>query len=163
MKEVLSDLASYHLWADRRLLEAISKLPPEVPEREVESSFPSLRLTFEHMLWSEQVWLQRLQMAEKVHIVPQPDRSFNELGSQLIHHNERVVEWIKDQKDIFFDHIIAYYNSKKQYYKQPVYQCLLQLFNHATYHRGQIVTMLHELKITKIPATDYIVFKRTKK
>ena len=39
---------------------------------------------------------------------------------------------------------------------------LLHLFNHQTFHRGQLVTMLRQNGIEKIPATDFIVFSRTK-
>jgi uncharacterized damage-inducible protein DinB len=39
---------------------------------------------------------------------------------------------------------------------------LLHLFNHGTYHRGQLVTMLRELGIEKIPPTDFIVWSRRK-
>ena len=36
----------------------------------------------------------------------------------------------------------------------------LHVFNHSTYHNGQIVTMLRQLKIEKIPATDFIAWTR---
>jgi uncharacterized damage-inducible protein DinB len=39
---------------------------------------------------------------------------------------------------------------------------LLHLFNHNTYHRGQLVTMLRQLGMDKIPATDFIVWSRKK-
>jgi uncharacterized damage-inducible protein DinB len=39
---------------------------------------------------------------------------------------------------------------------------LLHVFNHGTYHRGQLVTMLRQLGIENIPATDFIVWSREK-
>jgi uncharacterized damage-inducible protein DinB len=36
------------------------------------------------------------------------------------------------------------------------------VFNHATYHRGQLVTMLRQIGAEKIPATDFAAFVRLK-
>lgn len=163
MKDLMIDLGNYHLWANKRVLDTIQNLPADYFTREVPSSFPTLQLTLIHLLGAESLWLQRLQMNENTGFDAEKFKGpFNDLASAMISHNEELIQWIKGQKDNFFEHTIAYYNSKKQYFKQPVYQCLLQLFNHGTYHRGQIVTMFHELGVTKIPATDYIAFKRKK-
>lgn len=158
------DLGGYHLWANKRLLDTMQNLPAEYLTREVSSSFSTLQLTMIHLLGAESLWLQRLQMNEPPMFDAEKFKGpFGELAPSVISHNEKLNQWIADQKEPFFEHTIAYYNSKKQYFKQPVYQCLLQIFNHGTYHRGQIVTMFHELGVTKIPATDYIAFKRSKK
>jgi uncharacterized damage-inducible protein DinB len=37
----------------------------------------------------------------------------------------------------------------------------MHVFNHGTYHRGQLVTMLRQVGVTEIPQTDYIAFVRT--
>ncbi|MBL0200663.1 MAG: hypothetical protein IPP81_11100 [Chitinophagaceae bacterium] len=39
----------------------------------------------------------------------------------------------------------------------PVYQMLHHVFNHASYHRGQLVTMLNQLGADKIPGTDFLL------
>jgi len=49
---------------------------------------------------------------------------------------------------------------KGEHFKQPIYKMLLHVFNHGTYHRGQIVNMLRQLGIEKIPQTDFIVWSR---
>jgi uncharacterized damage-inducible protein DinB len=60
------------------------------------------------------------------------------------------------------DHVFQYQNKKGEQFKQPLYQMLIHLFNHGTYHRGQIVTILHQLGIKKIPQMDFIVWSRKK-
>ena len=45
---------------------------------------------------------------------------------------------------------------------QARYGFILHAINHNTYHRGQIVTMLRQLGVEKIPATDFIVWSRRK-
>lgn len=163
MKEVFVDLAGYHLWANQRLLAAIAALPPELPEQTVHSSFPSLKQTFLHLFWAETTWLRRLQGMEAVSPGSLAVPDFGELSQLLTGSNEKLVAWIGDQKEPYFSQTIAYYNTKMEYFNMPIYQCLLQLFNHGTYHRGQVVTIFHQLGITTIPGTDYIIFKRLKK
>jgi uncharacterized damage-inducible protein DinB len=43
------------------------------------------------------------------------------------------------------------------------FEMLQQCFNHGTYHRGQIVTLGRNLKITDAPATDYFFYLEEKK
>jgi uncharacterized damage-inducible protein DinB len=39
---------------------------------------------------------------------------------------------------------------------------MLHVFNHGTYHRGQLVNMLRQLGIEKIPPTDFSVWSKKK-
>jgi uncharacterized damage-inducible protein DinB len=160
MKELFVDLAAYHLWADKRLLDRAAKLPEEMLEQQVASSFPSLKKTFAHMLSAESIWMSRLDRQEPPARRDDFPGDFNELVGELIHHDSWLVDWIKSRPEAFFDEVIAYYNTRKQYHETPVRQVLLQLFNHAGYHRGQVVTIFHQLGVSHIPATDYILHQR---
>ena len=51
----------YHQWADERFLEAAARAGPSAFTRRVESSFPSLRDTLVHILWGQELWLERWQ------------------------------------------------------------------------------------------------------
>ena len=55
-----------------------------------------------------------------------------------------------------------YKNIKGDSFRSAVWQVLHHLFNHGTYHRGQLVTMMRELGVTAIPATDFIHWYRTR-
>jgi len=37
---------------------------------------------------------------------------------------------------------------------------ILNLITHGVYHRGQVITMLRTLDVTRLPETDFIVFSR---
>jgi uncharacterized damage-inducible protein DinB len=54
--------------------------------------------------------------------------------------------------------VLQYYTRQKKSFKTPVSGVLLHIFNHATYHRGQLVTMLRQAGEKKIPGTDMITF-----
>jgi uncharacterized damage-inducible protein DinB len=36
-------------------------------------------------------------------------------------------------------------------------QMLLHVFNHGTYHRGQLINILRQAGVEKVPETDFIV------
>ena len=163
MKELLQQLAAYNIWANQRILEIILALPEEKQKQEVTSSFSSLYKTVLHMWSAESVWWQRMKLLERLYI---PAESFSgdmkELSNQLISQNRQWNEWITNANEHQLQHVFQYYNFKKEQFKQPIYQMLLHVFNHGTYHRGQLVNMLRQLGVEKVPATDYIVWSRRK-
>src|SRR6185369_13236864 len=87
--------------------------------------------------------------------------SLNELSKMLLQLSQQWEEWIRNANVANITHVFAYQNSKKEQFKQPVYEMLLHLFNHQSFHRGQVVTMLRQLGIEKISPTDFIVFSRS--
>ncbi|HMX78573.1 MAG TPA: DinB family protein, partial [Chitinophagaceae bacterium] len=64
--------------------------------------------------------------------------------------------------DISLEHTIQYYNTKKENFKQPVWQIVLHVVNHSTYHRGQLINMLRQVGVEKLPHTDFIYWTRKK-
>ncbi len=115
------------------------------------------------MLDAESIWWQRMKLQEKI---DRPSDTFTGnmqvLSQQLQQQNRSWQDWVAGANEHALQHEFIYYNSRKERFKQPVYQMLLHMFNHGTYHRGQLVTMLRELGVEKIPATDFIVWSRRK-
>jgi uncharacterized damage-inducible protein DinB len=163
MKEIILQYAAYSTWANNLLLATVTDLPDELLNAERKSSFPSVYKTFLHMLDAESIWWQRLKLQEKIE---RPSDRFSgdmkALSAQLQLQNRQWEEWVSNANEPALQHEFIYYNSRKERFKQPVYQMLLHLFNHGTYHRGQVVTMLRELGVDKIPPTDFIVWSRRK-
>lgn len=164
MKEILTQFAAFNQWANKRLSDTILTLSQEQQEQPVPNSFPGLKSTLLHMWDAESIWWQRLKLVENV-VKPSASGEFSteEVVSSILHHDKQWLDWITDASGSAIDHVFAYQNTKKEQFKQPVYQMLLHLFNHNTYHRGQIVTMFHHLGVASIPATDFIVFSRNSK
>lgn len=160
MKELIEDLAAYNAWADKRLLDAVGAMPPEVADTETVSSFPTVTGTFTHLYWAGRTWLRRLERQEPVPATEDYRGRFPELASGLQALDAELAGWVSRQEESLLAAPFEYYNTKKQLFRMPLYQCLVQAFNHGTYHRGQVVTMLRELGVTEIPGTDYIIFKR---
>ncbi len=163
MKQLLQQYAAYNVWANKRITERIAQLPEEIIYKETLSSFPSLYKTVVHLMDVESLWWQRLKLIEHPTWPGKTfEGNFEQLMQELISLSKQWHEWISNTNEINFSHVFAYYNSKKEYFKQPVYEMLLHVFNHQTFHRGQLVTMMRQNRIEKIPATDFIVYSRKK-
>lgn len=163
MKKMLVQYAAYNLWANGRLIETINNLTDEQIDREIISSFTSIKKTVLHLWDVENIWWQRMKLLEVQ--VWQSDNytgSLMELNNNLLAQSKQWKEWIDLATEAALEHEFIYRNSKKDQFKQPVYEMLLHLFNHQTYHRGQLVTMLRQVGVTTIPNTDLISFLRKK-
>lgn len=163
MKQILQQLAACNIWANERLINCVMALPGEWFTKELPGSFPSLHATLMHILDAENIWWQRMKMQE---IITAPSAGFKGSSYDLMHavlvQNKLWESWITNASLAALEHVFHYQNTKREQFKQPVYQMLLHVFNHGTYHRGQLVTMLRQLEVQKIPATDFIVFSRLK-
>lgn len=161
MKELFVQFAKYNLWANGLLLTAIEGLTEKQQQAEVRSSFGSLQQTVLHIWNTESIWWQRINLQQSI---TGPAENFRgimkDVSIGLLEQNKQWQEWISSIPEPMLQHELIYYNSKKEKFKQPVFQILLHLFNHGTYHRGQVVTILRQLEADKIPSTDFIVWSR---
>lgn len=161
VKEILQQLAGYNVWATSRLIDVIKLLPEEDRTKELHASFPSLHRTLLHMWDAESIWWQRLKLVEQVSV---PSEKFSgntiDVAAALLHQGELWKQWIGQARLPMLEHEFIYFNSRKERFKQPVYEMLMHMFNHGTYHRGQLVCMFRELGVEKIPGTDLILYQR---
>lgn len=163
MKEIILQYAAYNQWANALLLSTVTNLTTEQQQAEIRSSFPSLCKTFLHLLDAESIWWQRMKLQERIEVPSQIIAGdMQAVSTQLQQQDKLWKEWIAAANEAALQHEFIYYNSQKERFKQPVYQMLLHLFNHNTYHRGQVVTMLRQLEVEKLPQTDFIVWSRKK-
>jgi uncharacterized damage-inducible protein DinB len=163
MKEILVQLSAYNIWANQLLLDLINQQPEEKQKQELPSSFTSLYKTVLHMWNAESIWWQRMKLQERIFI---PAENFSgdmkELCNQFLSQNRQWNEWALAANEHQLQHVFQYQNFKREQFKQPIYQMMLHVFNHGTYHRGQLVNMLRQLGVDKIPSTDFIEWSRRK-
>ena len=162
MKELLTQYANYNIWANKRMIDAILKLSPEQLDMPIESSFNTIRKTVYHSWGAEYVWLQRLQLLENwVYVGNDLDTPVEEACTKWLQAGDALKAFIDRQfDDKAFEHVFQYYDSEKVSHKQPVGLTLHHVFNHATYHRGQLITMMRQAGVTKIPYTDFMGYVR---
>lgn len=163
MKKLLLQYAAYNVWANQRIIDCIENLTDDQINREINSSYKSIYATLLHLWDAESIWWQRIKLQEQVDV---PGSHFNgsvlELGNNLMKQSKQWKEWVDIATEAALEHEFIYRNSKKEQFKQPVNEVLLHLFNHQTYHRGQLITMFRQVGVETIPGTDFIAFTRKK-
>ncbi len=164
MKELLLQYAGYNIWANKRIMDALLKLGDGAVDKEIISSFPSVRSTVYHIWSAEFIWLQRLLLVEHpVWMASDFKGTFEEACTDWQRVSVALEQFIQKQYDDYaLQHVLQYYDLKKTSHKTPVFQVLHHIFNHSTYHRGQLVTMLRQSDAKEIPGTDFIGFVRRK-
>lgn len=161
MKQLLEQYAAYSLWANEQLMNTLLKLSPSKLQEETPSSFPTLFKTLLHMWDAEAIWWQRMEGTAGLTI---PSKVFTgdaaALANGLLGQNRQWLSWVKEQPEAALQNSIRYKNLKGVDFEDPVYVILNHVFNHGTYHRGQLVTMLRALGVGEIPQTDFIFWHR---
>lgn len=161
LPELLKDYARYNTWANEQLLNWLFSKPLELLEREIASSFPSLRLTLLHIWDAEIIWLQRLMgLTATTFPSAQFQGSAQDLKSGLLANSQDFFEFTQQCPEPFFQQSITYQNSKGATFNTPNTEVILHCLQHSTYHRGQLVTMARGLGLTDPPSTDFITYVR---
>lgn len=157
-KHDIERLYAFNRWANARTLGAAEKLTDEQLHRDLKSSFPSVHATLVHMLGGEWVWLQRWNGTSPVSFPDQAAlRTIADLRGPW-----REVEQGQSAIIATLSHVdrrFAYRNLKGDAFNDPIGLTLQHVVNHATYHRGQVTTMIRQLGGTAL-GTDFITFAR---
>jgi uncharacterized damage-inducible protein DinB len=129
--------------------------------KEIESSFSSLYKTIFHVWSASTIWLNRVH--KKANISQPEDRvsgSMKELG---VTWDEIDLNWLHFVNHVNEDYLrekLHYQNSRGDSFDEKLYLIIMQVFNHGTYHRGQLVTMLRQTGAETIPNSDFIAWAR---
>jgi uncharacterized damage-inducible protein DinB len=160
VKELLLQYARYSQWAHKRLLDLINSLTEEQHHLTVPSSFNSLYKTVFHIWGAETLWLARIKQ-ETAKISGDPfSGSMKDISKALETLDQQWVDWLAGIEDSRLTEKIHYSNMAGQVFYQPYDLLLTHIFNHNTYHNGQLVTMMRVLAVEKIPATDFVAWTR---
>jgi uncharacterized damage-inducible protein DinB len=164
MKELLKQLATYNVWATQKIVDVVLSLPEEKQLAEIPCSFKNIQTTVLHMWDAESIWWQRMKMNERF---VRPSDNFSgttrDATNGLLSQSRLWEEWVRNASDLALEHEFQYRNNKKELFKMAIYQMLAHVFNHGTYHRGQLINMLRQLSIDKVPQTDFSVWVFNKK
>jgi len=158
--EFVQLLFQFNLWADVRTLDACAALTNEQFTRDLGSSFGSVRDTLVHLYGADWVWNERFQ-GQSPSDFP-PASAFPDLASvraKLEEIDHYYIDYVSKLTPQDLQRVMYYKGFAGREFASPLWQCLHHVTNHATYHRGQVVTMLRQLG-AKAVSTDIIGFHR---
>lgn len=144
--KMIEEFINYTKLADNKVIDAFSSSDQELTDAE--------RL-FSHVLNAQHIWVKRIAGATPTFGIWQEHKrsNFSIISSENFEMMDSCLQ------NIPLETLAVYHDSKGNEYKHAVSTMFMQMLNHSTYHRGQIVSMLKVAGITP-PATDYILFKR---
>lgn len=160
-QEALS-LVEYHYWARDRILDAIGPLTSEQYLKDLGNSFKSVRDTVVHTYGAEWVWYSRWTGHSPASL---PDATgFPDLASIRDAWNaqeDKVRELVQSLAAANELERVIRYRTLGGQDAETMFALMLQhVVNHASYHRGQVTTMLRQLGAPPPKSQDMIAFFR---
>lgn len=157
----LRTLLDYHYWARDRVLEAAGKLTPEQFTRDLGSSFKSVRDTLVHTYSAEWAWHSRWRGVSPTSLLKADDYPDVEaIRSHWLALEQNVRGFLGDLGEAGIARVIEYKLLSGQPGASSFGQMLQHIVNHASYHRGQVTTMLRQLGASPAKGMDMIAFFR---
>jgi len=156
--KVLIDQIMYNQWANLRLLDRSAELDPKSFKINMDSSFPSVQKTWIHIIWAEELWLNRWQGLSFVSgLNPQDYPNIESIKEKLEELSVKHIQFLKNLESGDEDKNIGYENFQGEKWIYSLRQMVQHMTIHSAYHRGQLVTLLRQLGV-KPPCTDYLIY-----
>ena len=158
LQHLTANFAEYHLWANQQFVNWLAEQTDEKLQQEVASSFSSILSTLNHIWAIDEYWVatinQRDAFENRYGIT---DFKRDEIFQGLI---SRSVQFVADVKAFTEEELTTALKVVRPWLEttQARYEFILQMVNHGTHHRGQIVTIARNAGITDVPNTDYVFF-----
>jgi uncharacterized damage-inducible protein DinB len=157
----LQTLLDYHYWARDRVLDAAEKLTPDQFGRDLGSSFRSVRETLAHIYAAEWAWCSRWNGVSPTAFPAESPVDVAAIRAKwgALESNVRAV--LDRMGEQGLDRVIDYKMLNGDARTSTFWHMLQHVVNHASYHRGQVTTMLRQLGATPPQSMDLIAFYRT--
>lgn len=154
----IRELYDYNHWANQRALAAAAKLSPEAFTKPMGNSFSSVRDTLAHILSAEWIWLERWNgRFPRAMLDAAAFPSLVALASRWKTVEDERREFISRVTHDRLRHELEYINRQGEKFSYPLWQQMVHVINHSTYHRGQITTMLRQLGAQAVE-TDLLLY-----
>ena len=144
--EALIALIDYHYWARDRLLAAVARISPPDFRCDLGNSFGSIRGTLVHLVWAESVWCSRWEgQRPGAHLAPAAFRTVRQIRTRWKREERRVRDFVHRVGPEGIGREIEYAGPGGVRVRSVFWEMLQHVVNHASYHRGQVTTMLRQL------------------
>ncbi|MXO06329.1 DinB family protein [Flavobacterium sp. HBTb2-11-1] len=154
LKKIMSNFADYNLWVNQQFVNWLSPKADELLYAEVQSSFSTIMKTLDHIWSTEEYWFSVISENDMAEKKPESELSKEEIFEGLLNSSTRLKHLINSLSE---EDLMKEVKITNPWFEceLPVSDYLLQVINHGTYHRGQIVTMGRNIGITDASNTDY--------
>lgn len=153
----------YDRWANARVLGVAEGLSQEALLKDLGSSFGSIRNTLAHIISAEWAWLERWNgTSPKAMLDPAQFSDVASLRARWKEVEQNLQAFLKALTPERLGADVNYLNLQGEPVALPLWQLMLHMVNHSSYHRGQVTTMLRQLGAKPV-ATDLVGFYRSQR
>ncbi|ALX48268.1 DinB family protein [Lentibacillus amyloliquefaciens] len=160
MAQLELQLYDYNEWANGQIFNRLKELPKDVYRQEVQSVFSSISHVLAHVYLSDLGWIEvfsgksmnyslKLQKQLKEEKV---SKGIEEMEAMFLKLSERYKLFLSKMENS--DKPLVIENPNGDLMETSVFEQVLHVVNHGTYHRGNITAMLRQMGYASIP-TDY--------
>lgn len=140
-------LAGYHVWAQRRLLEALQPMSNTDYHSDQGLFFRSIHRTLNHLLLVDLLWQGRL--TAKPFPISDLDQELvkerGRLAEEMLHQARALQTLVEGLDERRFERSNPYVDTEGVPRDYPLSLQLAHAFNHATHHRGQVTAVITRL------------------
>lgn len=156
LSTMMQRYAAYNHWANQQFADWLRSATEEDLDREIESSYSTLKETILHIWGAEYLWLHVVKDESTDN---SPARNFD--GSK----DELLDGWLQASEN-FSNHVktmsLADLQAKRPRSRGDGYTLIADMIqhcmNHSTQHRGQLITMGRQAGLRDVPRTDFIYY-----
>ncbi len=160
-KNYFLQLATYNIQANNIVHGWLESIDDKQWNREVISSFNSIKDTAIHVLSAENIWHERFTgvtpptwlakdfSGDKKTVIARWKQASNDL-----------LKYIESLDDEALSQQFAYTRLNGDAFTKSLYNVVAHVFNHSSYHRGQLVTMLRQVGFVDVSSLDYLTFSK---
>ncbi|MFI5130057.1 MAG: DinB family protein [Chitinophagales bacterium] len=163
-KQYFITQAEYNIWANNIVHSWLEKISDEQWEQTIVSSFPSLSATALHTAGAETIWLDRLNKVAEPRWLPNMIKGGKrDVQDAWKNSSTGLKSFIENFEESKLEQSVSFKRPDGNTYELQHYQIFGHVFNHSTYHRGQIVTMLRQAGFTSVHSIDMSTYFWTSK
>ncbi len=146
MKAFFHEQYKYNEWANEKLLEFV-----EVNNFKSNSINP----IFSHLTLAQVMWRDRLKSKDTpVNINEWATWPWDEIEEKCRRSSKDLIAYVEDPIDL--EKSIEFVNTSGTKYRRSVKQILNHILYYTSFHRGQIVGIIHQKENIPTPSLDYI-------
>jgi uncharacterized damage-inducible protein DinB len=162
-KDYFKEAAEYNVWANTIVCSWLEQISDEQWSKAISSSFNSIQETVLHVISAEKAWLERFKKNPNIVWLQNDFKGSKEDHIKLWKETSAELKaFIEAFDEKEFDTNLDFKRLNGDAYSMPYYQLFAHVVNHATYHRGQLVTMLRQAGFSNVGSTDLLGVYRKK-
>jgi uncharacterized damage-inducible protein DinB len=156
----LNHLLGFHYWARDRVFAAVEPLSAEQYARAMGNSFASIRDTLNHIYHADWIWYERWDGRSPTSFPSGDIPRVEDLRVRWTDLESKVRALLEQAGETGLNRVVEYRLMSGKEGASPLWQMVAHVVNHATYHRGQVTTMLRQLGAAPAQSTDMITYFR---